>query len=158
MLCFDKSVYSTLTTLAKCCKKRYGDLPSYANLSKIILLKDIRLKTSAANLDADDTRKLVNSIKDGIKSFLQTEYHWKKPPLPIAESPFRTKQIVLRNSDMGLDAAEKEAKLDEISTKTDCRIRVTDEKFDSQLLSVTGPREALPFAESLLREALVRGT
>ncbi len=155
MLCFDKSVYSKLTTLAKCCKKRYGDLPSYANLSKIILLKDIRLKTSAANLNADDTRKLVNSIKDGIKSFLETEYHWKRPPLPIAESPFRTKQIVLRNSDMRLDVAEKEAKLDEISMKTDCRIRVTDEKFDSQLLSVTGRRDALPFAESLLREALV---
>lgn len=154
MLCFDKSVYETLTTLAKCCKKRYGDMPSYANLSKIILLKDIRLHDAAANLNANETSKLVKSIKDGIKSFLDTEYHWKRPPLGIAHGPFRTKQIVLPRTDLKLSVAEKEAKLAEIFTRTECRIRVTDEKFDSQLLSITGRREALPFASSLLKEAL----
>lgn len=155
MLCFDKSVYETLTTLVKCCKKRYGDMPSYANLSKIVLLKDLRLNDAAANLNANDTSKLVKSIKHGIKSFLDTEYHWKRPPLSIADSPFRTKQIVLPSIDMKLRATEKEAKLSEISTRTECRIRVTDEKFDSQLLSITGRKEALPFASSLLKEALL---
>lgn len=155
MLCLDKSVYETLTRLAKCCKKRYGDMPSYANLSKIILLKDIKLKDAAANLSADDTSKLVNSIKDSIKSFLDKEYHWKRPPLSVADGPYRTKQIVLLNTDMKLSVAEIEAKLSEISTRTECRIRITDEKFDSQLLSITGRREAVPLASSLLKEALL---
>ena len=156
MLCLDKSVYATLTTLAKRCRKRYGDMPSYANLSKIVLLKDIKLKGSAANLSVDETSKLVNGIKDGVKSFLDTEYQWKRPPLSVTDGPYRTKQIVLLNTDMKLSAAEKEAKLSEISTRTDCRIRITDEKFDSQLLSITGrSREALSFTSSLLKEALV---
>ena len=155
MLCFDNSVYETLTTLAKCCKKRYGDMPSYANLSKIILLRDIRLHDAAANLDANDTSKLVQSIKDGIQSFLVTEYHWKRPALSIAQGPFRTKQIVLPSIELKLSAAEKEAQLAAISTRTECRIRVTDERFDSQLFSITGRREALTFASSLLKEALL---
>lgn len=158
MLCFDSSVYENVTTLAKYCKKKYGNSSSYANLSKIILIKDIRLKDSAANLDTDSTTKLVESIKDGIKGFLKREYHWKRPPLSITDGPFRTKQIVLLKVDMKLNPAEEKAKLDEISTKTDCRIRVTDERFESQLLSVTGSSKALPFALSLLREALLRET
>ena len=158
MLCFDRSVSENVTTLAKYCKKRYGNSSSYANLSNIILIKDIRLKDSAANLDTESTTKLVESIKDGIKSFLKIEYHWKRPPLSITDGPFRTKQIVLLKVDVKLNPAEEEAKLDEISTKTDCRIRVTDERFDSQLLSVTGRSKALPSALSLLREALLRET
>ncbi|CAF9925966.1 hypothetical protein IMSHALPRED_006834 [Imshaugia aleurites] len=157
ILCLDRSVYETVMTLAKCCKKRYGDLPSYANLSKVILLKDLRLKDAAANLSADDTTRLVNSIKDGIKSFLDTEYHWKRPLLGIADGSFRTKQIVLSNFDIKLGSAEKEAALHEISTRTDCRIRVTDEKFDAQLLSITGRKEALSFASSLIKEAFIKG-
>ncbi len=155
ILCFDRSVYETVTTLAEYCKKRYGDLPSYANLSKVILIKDIRLNDAAANLDADNTTRLVESIKDGIKDFLEGEYHWTRPALSVTGCPFRTKQIVLLNSDVKLSPAEEEAKLSEIFTKTNCRIRVTDERFDSQLLSVTGRSEALPFASSLLREALL---
>lgn len=158
MLCFDSSVYENVTTLAKYCKKKYGNSSSYANLSKVILIKDIRLKGSAANLNTDSTTKLVESIKDGIKNFLKIEYHWKRPPLSITDGPFRTKQIVLLKVDVKLNPAEEEAKLDEISTKTDCRIRVTDERFESQLLSVTGSSKALPFALSLLREALLRET
>lgn len=158
MLCFDSSVYENVTTLAKYCKKKYGNSSSYANLSKIILIKDIRLKGSAANLNTDSTTKLVESIKDGIKSFLKREYHWKRPPFSITDGPFRTKQIVLLKVDVKLNPAEEEAKLDEISTKTDCRIRVTDERFESQLLSVTGRSKALPSALSLLREALLRET
>ena len=155
MLCFDRSVYESVTTLAKYCKKRYGNSSSYANLSKILLIKDIRLKDSAANLGTDSTTKMVESIKDGIESFLKAEYHWKRPPLSITDAPLRTKQIVLLNLDVKLSPAEEEAKLDDISTKTDCRIRVTDEKFDSQLLSVTGRPGNLPFASSLLKEALL---
>ena len=158
MLCFDRLIYENVRTLAKYCKERYGNSSSYANLSKIILIKDIRLKDSAANLDTDSTTKMVESIKDGITSFLKAEYFWKRPPLSITDGPFRTKQIVLLNVDVKLNPAEEEAKLDEISTKTDCRIRVTDERFDSQLLSVTGRSKALPSALSLLREALLRET
>lgn len=124
-------------------------------MPKIVLIKDIRLKDAAADLDADATTKLVTSIKDGIRSFLEAEYHWKKPPLSVTDGPFRTKQVVLPNMDVKLDTAAEEAKLNEISAKTDCRIRVTDERFDSQLLSITGRSEALPFASSLLREALL---
>ena len=80
MLCFDKSVYETLVMLAKCCKEKHGDLPSYASLSKIILVKDVKLETAAANLDVGDTSKLVKSIKDGIKSFLTAEYIGKGHP------------------------------------------------------------------------------
>lgn len=155
MLCFDKSVYETVTSLAKYCKKRYGNLPSYAKLSKIILIDDIRLKDAAANLDADATTKLVESIKDGIKSFLKAEYHWTRPPLSIRDGPFRTRQIVLPNVDFNLTPAEKEAKVNEISTKTNCRIRITDERFDYQLLSVTGRSEDVPVASSFLTEALL---
>ena len=155
MLCFDKSVYETLVMFAKCCKEKYGDLPSYASLSKIILIKDVKLKTAAANLDAGDTSKLVKSIKDGIKSFLTTEYHWQRPPVSITDGPFRTKQIVLPIDDIKLSLDEKETKLNAIASRTNCRIRVTDEKFDGQLFSVTGPKEALPFATSLLKETLL---
>lgn len=154
MLCFDKSVYDTLTTLAECCKERYGNMPSYTHLSKIIFLKDIRLNSAAANLSADDTSKLVEGIKDGIKGFLKREYHWERPASSIADGPSRTKQIVLPRTAMKLDPDGKEAKLNEISGKTDCRIRVTDERFDFQLLSITGPKEALPFACSLVKDAL----
>ena len=155
MLCFDESAYEAVKTLAKYCKKRYGDMPSYAKMSKIILIDDIKLKGAAANLNADATTKLVESIKTGIKGFLRAQYHWERPPLSISDGPFRTKQIVLLNLDVKLSPTEEEAKVNEISAKTDCRIRVTDERFDSQLLSITGRSEALPFAASLLREALL---
>ena len=153
MLCFSRSVYETVTTLAECCKKRYGDMPSYATLSKVILIKDLHLNDTAANLSADDTTRLVESIKDGIKSFLATEYQWTRPPLSIADGQFRTKQITLPNFARKFSLAEKEAKLSEISSKTDCRIRVTDEKFDGQLYSIIGRKDALPFASSLIKEA-----
>ncbi len=156
MLCFDESVYKNVTHLAECCKKEYGHMPSYATLSKVILLKDVRLKSAMANLSADDTTRLVNSIKDSIKSFLKTEYHWKRPPLSITEGPFRTKQLSLPNLNMNLSPAEKEAKLSDISTKTGCRIRITDERLDAQLFSITGRKEALSFASSLIKEACVR--
>ncbi|KAK4694615.1 hypothetical protein P7C71_g2997, partial [Lecanoromycetidae sp. Uapishka_2] len=156
MLCFDKSVYEALTTLAKYCKKRYGNMPSYANLSKIILLKDIKPKTAIDDLDTHDTSELVNNIKNSIKKFLDTEYHWKRPPLSIADGPFRTKQIVLPTTNMKFGPTEKEAILNEISSKTDCRIRITDERFDFQLLSITGRREALPLAVSLLQDCFSR--
>ena len=141
--------------LAKCCKENYGDLPSYACLSKIILVKDVKLKTAAADLDAGDTSKLVKSIKDGIKSFLNTEYNWQRPSVSIRDGPFRTKQIVLLIDDIKLKLDEKETKLNEIASRTNCRIRVIDEKSDSQLSSVTGRKEALPFATSLLKEAVL---
>ena len=155
MLCFDKSVYDIVKALAKYCKKRYGDMPSYANLSKIILIDDIKLKDAAAHLNADATTKLVESMKNGIKGFLGAQYHWKRPPLSIRDGPFRSKQIVLLSINVKLSPAEEEAKVNEISAKTDCRIRVTDERFDSQLLTITGRSEALPFASSLLKEALL---
>ena len=141
--------------LAKCCKERYGGLPSYASFSKIILVKDVELKTAAANLDASDTSKLVKSIEDGIECFLKTEYNWRSPPFSITEGPFRTMQIVLPIDDIKLSLDEKETKLNEIALKTGCRIRVTDEKFDGQLFSVTGRKEALSLAISLLKEALL---
>ena len=155
MLCFDESVYWTLVMFAKCCKEPYGDLPSYACLPKIILVKGVKLKTAAADWDAGDTSKLVKSIRDGIKSFLNTEYNWQRPPASIRDGPFRTKQIVLPIDGIKLSLDEKETKLNEIASRTNCRIRVTDEKFDSQLFSITGRKEALPFATSLLKEAVL---
>ena len=137
--------------LAKCCKEKYGDLPSYACLSKLILVKDVKLKTAAADLDAGDTSKLVKSIIDSIKSFLNTEYNWQRPPVSIRDGPFRTKQIVLLIHDIKLSLDEKEIKLNEIASRKSCRIRVTDEKFASQLFSVTGRKETLPVATSLLK-------
>lgn len=156
MLCFDRSVYETLEMLAECCKERYGDLPDYAHLSKIILVNDVKLNTAACDLNASDTSKLVKSVKDGIKSFLDTEYGWQRPALSIPDGPFRTKQTVLLNDHIKLKLDEKEIKLNEIASRTDCRIRVTDEKFDGQLFSVTGRNiEALSFANLLLKEALL---
>ena len=155
MLCFDKSVYETLVMLAKRCKEMHGDLPSYATLSKIILVKDIKLKTAAANLDVGDTSKFVKIIKDGIRSFLTAEYNCQRPPVFITAGPFRTKQIVLPNDDIKLSVDERNTKWNEIASRTNSRIPITDEKFDSQLFSVTGPKEALPFAASLLKEAVL---
>ena len=155
MLCFDTSVYETLSMLAKSCKERYGNLPQYANLSKTILVKGVKLEGPIAELKANDTSKLVESIKDGIKHFLRTEYGWQRPPVTITDGPFRTKQTVLPNDDIKLSFEEREAVLNAIALKTDCRIRVTDEKFDGQLFSITGRKEALPFANSSLKEALL---
>ena len=152
MLCFDKAAYETLNVLAKSCKEKYGDLPSYAKLARIVLVKDVKLKTAAAHLDANETEELVDSIKDGIKSFLNIQYSWQRPPKAIAGGKFRTKQIVLPNDGIKLSLDEKESKLNDIASKTGCRIRVTDEKFDGQLFSVTGPEEALSFTVSLIRK------
>ena len=154
MLCFSKLVYENVQTLKKYCKKRYGDMPSYAKMSEIILIKDIQLESVAIS-DADATTAMAENIKNGIKSFLEEQYHWTKPTLSIRDGPFRTKQIVLHSTDVNLSPAEEEAKVNEIAVKTDCRIRVTDERFDSQLISITGCAEALPLASSLLRKALL---
>lgn len=110
MLCFDRSVYETLAMLSDCCKERYGDRPSYTNLSKIILVKAVKLKTATANLDTSDTGKLVKRIKNGIESFLKTEYGWQGPPVSLTDGSFRTKQVVLSTEDMKLSLDEKEAK------------------------------------------------
>ncbi|MCJ1291712.1 hypothetical protein MMC34_003257, partial [Xylographa carneopallida] len=99
----------------------------------IILIKDVKLKTAAANLGASDTSKLVESIKGGIESFLNTEYNWQRSRLSVTDGSFRTKQIVLLTNDKKLSLDEKETKLNEIALRTDCTIRVTDEKFDGQL-------------------------
>ena len=153
MLCFDRSVYERVTTLANYCKKQFGNSSLYANLSKIILVKDIGLKDSEACLDRDSMIKLAESIEDGIQSFLKAEYHWERPPSSITDGPFRTKQFVRRTVDVKLISAEEEAKLDEISTRTGCRIRVTDDGFPLHFLSVTGRSGDLSVASSLLREA-----
>ena len=124
MLCFNRSVYETVTALAKYCKKRYGDMPSHANFPKIVLIKDVKLKDAAVNLNVDDTSKLVKSIKNGIRSFLRTEYSWTRPSFPIGDSPFRTKQIMLLRINIKLDSVENEVKLNEVFTRIDCRIRI----------------------------------
>ena len=155
MLCFDKSVHETLTALAHSYQKRSRNPPSPATAqSKIILATDIRLEDAAADLHPDDASRLAASVTSGVDRFLETELHWSKPPLPIDGAPFRTKQIVLPRLGGALDPAQKEAKLSEISERTACRIRVTDERFDAQLVSVTGPREALAEAVALVEEAL----
>lgn len=156
MLCFDRSVYITLKEMAESCKKMYGDMPSYANLSRIILVKDVKLDTALSELSVKEQEEFVGSIKSGIKTFLRTELGWQRPPLPMVGGPFRTKQIVLRNDDIKLSLDEKEIKLDEIAQRTGCRIRVTDEKFDGQLFSISGPeRAALSLAASLLNKAFL---
>lgn len=154
MLCFDKNVYEALKMLAKRCKEKYGHLPDYANMSKIVLVKDIRLQAACSNLDTKSTSILVESIKDGIKSFLKTEYGWQRPPIPIADGQFRTKQIVVRNDDIKVKSEERGSKLNEVASRTNCRIRVTDEKFDGQLFSITGRKESLSLASAVLREIL----
>ena len=158
MLCFDKSAYETLKMLAKRCEEKYGHMACYTNLSKIILVKDIKQTTAMSNLDTRDTKKLVEGVKDAIKSFLTTEYGWQKPLIPIADGPFRTKQIVVPNDDIRLPLDERESKLSGVAAKTDCRIRVTDEKFDGQLLSITGRKENLSLASAVLREVLLQDT
>ena len=64
---------------------------------------------------------------------------------------------VLPNLGVEPGAAETEAKLNDMSIKVDCRIRLTDGKFDSRLFSIAGLKEALPFASSLIREAFFKG-
>ena len=155
MLCLSELVYENVKTLRKYCKKRYGDMPSYANMSKIILIKDLKLEGPVTPLDDESTIKMAENIKKGIKSFLEVQCDWTKPTLSIRDGPFRTKQIVLYSADVKLSPAEEEAKVNEIAAKTGCRIRVTDERFDSQLISITGCSEALPLASSLLRKALL---
>ncbi|KAL9597035.1 MAG: hypothetical protein Q9219_005410 [cf. Caloplaca sp. 3 TL-2023] len=160
MLCFDKSVYDTLMMFAAFCKERHGDSPSYTNLSQIILVRDIKLNTAAADLSANELSSLRDNITDGVKSFLRKNLGWKRPPLSISDGPYRTTQVVLSTADIKLNPDEMEAKLREIpnqiALRTDCRIRVTDERFpDGHLFSITGRKEALPFATSLLKEALL---
>ena len=157
MLCFDKSVFETMTLLAKCCKKQYGGSPSYANLSKIILVRNVPLKSTIAKLDEKETAKLVDNMKKGIYSFLKQAYHWQQPPSSVMDGPFRTKQIVLLKKDIKLDLDEKDTIFDDITSRTGCRVRVTDEKFpDGHLFSITGRPEALPLAISLVKEGFLQ--
>lgn len=62
---------------------------------------------------------------------------------------------MLPNDDVKLGIDEQEVELNGIASRTGCRIRVTDEKFDGQLFSITGPKHALPVATSSLKEAFL---
>ena len=158
MLCFDKHAFEALNVLAQCCKERYGNNPSYASMAKIVLLKHVRLNDAAANLSGEETWKMVEDIKNGIEGFLQTKYHWGNLSCSMSDGPFRTKQITLPTDyNIKYGSSQREAKLNDIATRTGCRIRVTDERFDHQLFSITGPKKALPLATSLLKDSLLGG-
>ena len=139
---------------AECCKERYGDLLAYANIPKIVLVINVKLKAAAASMDAIDTNRLVGSMIDGIKSFLNSGLPWQMPPLPIIDGLFCTKQIVVPDDNIKLSHERKETELNDIASRTCCGVRVTDDKVDGQLFSVTGRKEALFFAISLIKEAL----
>ena len=55
--------------------ERCGRLPSSADRSTVIRLKDERLKGAAAELRADGSAEWVEGVRDGVKCFLDTEYH-----------------------------------------------------------------------------------
>lgn len=153
MLCFNKSAYDRLQVLAASCKEKHAGDPSYPTPARIIPVSNLILNSPIENLDKKEVDILVQTIRDGIKNFLKQEFGWVRPQGSILDGPFRTKQIVLRPAKiMCLDPTDLDAELHSIAIRTECRIRITDARFDSQLVSITGREEALPFAVSLLKE------
>lgn len=139
--------------LAERCNEKHASNPSYATPARLILVSDLILPTSIEKMDKKDVHILVDSIKVGIKDFLTREFGWTRPQGGILNGPFRTKQIVLPPAIiMRLDPTELEAELHNITTRTECRIRITDAYFQHQLVSITGQKQALPLAELLLKQ------
>lgn len=153
MLCFNKSAFDKLQVLALRCKEKHARDPSYATPAKMILISDLILRQSIEKLSKKDVDILVDKIKVGIKDFLTGEFGWTRPQGGILNGPFRTKQIVLPPAKITrLEPTELDAELHSITTRTECRIRITDAWFDRHLVSITGREAALPLAVSLLKE------
>lgn len=153
MLCFNKSAFDTLHVLAARCKEKHSGDPSFATPARIILVSDLILQKAIEKLDKKEVNILVETIKAGIKNFLTEELGWTRPQGGILNGPFRTKQFVLPPAKITrLDSTELDAELHKITTRTECRIRITDAYFENQLVSITGRKEALPLAVSLLKE------
>lgn len=153
MLCFSKPAFDRLHVLAARCKEKHAGEPSYATPARIILVSDLVLQTSVEKLDTREVNILIETIKAGIKDFLTRELGWTRPQGGILNGPFRTKQFILHPAKITrLDPIELDAELHKITTRTECRIRITDAYFENQLVSITGRKEALPLAVSLLKE------
>lgn len=137
----------------------HADNPAYARLAKVLLVKDLPLEQHIDHFSSKETKRLVDDIKAGIKTFLEKQYHWVKPVgRSIDGGPLRTNQIVLEIDEIKGQLSNKEFKLTEISKRTGCRIRITDEKFGKELFSITGRKEVLPLATSMVMEWLGQKT
>lgn len=159
MLCFDQAAFKALQVLRRCCMEAHIKNPAYARLAKVLLVKDLPMEKHIDHFSSKETKRLVDDIKAGIKSFLEKHYHWVKPVgISIDGGPLRTKQIFLETEEIKGQLSNKEFMLNEISNRIGCRIRITDEKFGQQLFSITGRKEALPLATSMVMEWLGQKT
>ena len=156
MLCFSKSAFDALQVLETQCWKKNAKNPSHATPAKVLLVCNLVLDGTVESLTKAQVKVLVDTIKSGLQDFLTKAYGWKRPQRSIVQGPFRTQQIVLPSTKiMGLEPDVVETKLHDIKNQTECRIRITHEKFGSQLFPITGRKEALPLAVSLLTKWLI---
>lgn len=121
-------------------------------VSKVVLFKNCEWphggKTSHAPKVVKDMK---SNIQTQTKTFLGDEFDWHRPHHGIAGGEQRTLHLVLpqryRKALRGKHNDDR--KLNELRSKTGCKIYITWERTDGkmQLVTIIGPKEKLTAAE-----------
>ena len=138
-LCADKATFDLLERLKSYAK---GDELEKRQVAKIIPPMNIDLH--------EDLQMTLSAMKITIKAWLNSEFGWAVPDIPIKNGPRRTKQRVIPEQSFNTLLAKGQAKRKEIAAESSCEIRLTYRH--QHMVSVIGPKKALSNAEELLRK------
>jgi hypothetical protein len=109
--------------------------------------------SSSGKVDQND----LENIKEALRDFVTARLGWTRPPdKHISKGPWRSRQLEMESREISPQdkkrGEENQRKLDECEGKTDCLVRITDNRADTgQLVSITGPKANLDLAEEILR-------
>ena len=139
LLCTDKATFDLLERLRSYTK---DDEPDKRHIAKIVQLM---------NIDPHgDLQMTLSAMKIAIKAWLNSEFGWAVPDIPIKNGARRTKQRVIPEQSFNTLLANNQAKRKEIAAASSCEIRLTYRH--QHMVSIIGPKKALSNAEELVKK------
>ena len=151
ILCFDESTERLLYTLKACAAKTMS--AGASQKADIVRLPGTQWRVCGK---IEDTIEL---IKLAVKSWLRKDVGWMEPPRGqnIKRGLYRSREFVVWEKNIGAVLGKGGSKIEDIRTRSKCEIRITDARhLQGRLVSITGPQDALPKAEALIRECYAR--
>ena len=145
IICFHKQAHKALLDMEMVVKAKSNN----PKTAKILKLAGAEWPGGPNQKFRDDPQKVMVQTRGALKNFLKTELNWQRPPIGIADGRCRTKQMIIPET-------KKEPIGDAIRgmSGNKCNVRIDAYNNVEQLISLTGPKEALPSMELLVKTCL----